>query len=88
MRRGVEIDRKGIHLLATVFALITFYLPEPYASAVLVVLAVSVVAGSWVGSQILERVNERVFTWLYRTVLTLVAVRLVLVDGLELAGLL
>ena len=51
-------------------------------------LAVSVVAGSWVGSQILERVNERVFTWLYRVVLTLVAVRLVLVDGLELLGLL
>ena len=44
VRRGVEIDRKGIHLLATAFALITFYVPEPYASAVLVVVAVSVVA--------------------------------------------
>ena len=43
-RRGVELDRKGIHLLASVSALITFYTPEPYASALLVVVALSVVA--------------------------------------------
>ena len=52
----------------------------------LLALAGCVVAGTWVGSLLLERVNERAFTWIYRGVLTAVALRLVLVDGLALLG--
>ena len=37
----------------------------------------AVVAGTWVGSRILERVSEPAFVVLYRSVLTLVALRLV-----------
>ena len=52
----------------------------------LLALAGCVIAGTWVGSLLLERVNERAFTWIYRGVLTAVALRLVLVDGLALLG--
>lgn len=52
----------------------------------LLALGLSVIAGTWVGSQLLERVDERAFTWLYRGVLTVVALRLVVWDGLALAG--
>ena len=38
----------------------------------------STIAGTWAGSRLLERVNERVFTALYKGVLTLIALRLVL----------
>jgi uncharacterized membrane protein YfcA len=41
-------------------------------------LGAIVVAGTWVGSLLLDRVNERAFGWLYRGVLTAVAARLVL----------
>jgi uncharacterized membrane protein YfcA len=34
-------------------------------------------AGTWLGSRLLDRVDERTFGWLYRGVLTLVALRLV-----------
>jgi uncharacterized membrane protein YfcA len=44
----------------------------------LAALGAIVVAGTWVGSLLLDRVNERAFGWLYRGVLTAVAVRLVL----------
>lgn len=43
----------------------------------LVGLSLLVVAGTWLGTRVLARVNERVFTALYRGVLTLVALRLV-----------
>lgn len=36
----------------------------------------AVVAGTWVGSQLLEQVSERAFVALYRGVLTLIAIRL------------
>ena len=45
---------------------------------VLAVLAACVVAGTWLGSQVLERVNETWFVRIYKTVLTLIAIRLVL----------
>lgn len=45
-----------------------------------------VIVGTWAGSRVLHRVNERVFTWLYRSVLTLVALRLVATPLLEAAG--
>jgi uncharacterized membrane protein YfcA len=37
-----------------------------------------VVAGTWIGSQILERVSERFFRYLYMGVLTAIALRLLL----------
>ena len=40
-----------------------------------------VIAGTWVGSRLLDRVSERAFTILFKTTLTVVALRLVLVDG-------
>lgn len=46
------------------------------------VLALFTVAGTWLGSQLLERLDERGFAWLYKGVLTVVAVRLVVADGL------
>lgn len=44
----------------------------------LVLLSVAVVAGTWLGSRLLERVSERWFIRAYKTVLTLIALRLVL----------
>ncbi len=51
----------------------------------LLVLWAMVVAGTWTGSQLLTHVNERAFTWLYKTVLTVIALRLV-VEGLSVFG--
>jgi uncharacterized membrane protein YfcA len=50
----------------------------------LVILSGMVVAGTWLGSRILDHVSELWFTRLYRTVLTLIAVRLILKEALEL----
>jgi uncharacterized membrane protein YfcA len=50
----------------------------------LLMLSAAVVAGTWLGSRILGRVSEAWFTRLYKGVLTLIALRLVL---LELFGL-
>lgn len=47
-------------------------------------MSVAVVAGTWLGSKLLDRVNEGLFQGLYRAVLTIVALRLVLWDGLGL----
>jgi uncharacterized membrane protein YfcA len=47
-------------------------------------MSAGVVAGTWVGSQLLERVPESLFRGFYRVALTLVALRLVLWDGLGL----
>ena len=46
----------------------------------------TVIAGTWVGSQLLERVDERTFTILFKTVLTGVALRLILWEGWKLLG--
>ncbi len=46
-------------------------------------LAAMVVAGTWAGTQLLERVNERAFTLLYKSVLTLIALRLVVAGALS-----
>ena len=45
--------------------------------AALLLLSACVVAGTWAGSRVLERVNEVWFVRLYKTVLTLIAIRLV-----------
>ena len=47
----------------------------------LALLCALVVAGTWAGSQLLDRVNERAFTLLYKGVLTLIALRLALVEA-------
>jgi uncharacterized membrane protein YfcA len=49
----------------------------------LAVLAAMVVAGTWAGTRLLERVNERAFTILYKSVLTLIALRLVVGGALS-----
>ena len=65
---------------ATGFAFAAFALP-------LALLCVAVVVGTWIGSRILGRVSEIWFTRLYKTVLTAVALRLVLWDGIAVLGL-
>jgi uncharacterized membrane protein YfcA len=55
-------------------------------AVLLALLSVSVIAGTWIGSQVLESVNERWFTRLYKGVLTLVALRLVVWEGLAWLG--
>ena len=57
----------------------------PFA-APLALLSVAVIAGTWTGSRILGHVSEEWFTILYRTVLTLIALRLVAAEGLALLG--
>ncbi len=46
----------------------------------LVLMCVAVVVGTWIGSRILHRVNERWFLILYRVVLTIIALRLVVLE--------
>jgi len=46
-------------------------------AALLALLGAAVVAGTWLGSRILDRVDERTFVRLYQAVLTVIAVRLV-----------
>lgn len=50
----------------------------------LVAAAVCVVAGTWLGSQVLERVSERFFKRLYVGVLTVIALRLLAGEALAL----
>lgn len=47
----------------------------------LVWLCLAVVAGTWLGSRILGAVSETLFVRLYKTVLTLIALRLVILEG-------
>jgi uncharacterized membrane protein YfcA len=47
--------------------------------AVLAILSAAVVAGTWIGSRLLDYVNEVWFIRLYKTVLTVIALRLTLV---------
>ena len=43
----------------------------------LALLCIAVVIGTWLGSRLLERVSEKAFVRLYKTVLTLIALRLI-----------
>ncbi len=61
------------------YGIVGFAYPE-YLTPLLTMSAL-VVAGTWFGSRLLDRVDERSFTILFKTALTLVALRLVLVDG-------
>jgi uncharacterized membrane protein YfcA len=68
------------HLVKIVlFGLAGFALAEH--ALLLLLLAPLVIAGTWAGSLLLDRVPERVFVVLYRSVLTLLALRLVVIDG-------
>ena len=55
-------------------------------SLLLGLLAIFVVLGTFVGSQLLVRVSERGFTWLYKAVLTVLALYLVVSEIPELFG--
>jgi len=57
----------------------------PYATPLLL-LSATTVAGTWLGSLVLDRVSEVWFTRLYKGVLTLIAVRLVLWEVAALSG--
>ena len=50
----------------------------------IVLMSGMVIAGTWTGSRVLERVDERLFTVLFKTALTLVALRLILWEGWKL----
>ncbi|NNL68049.1 MAG: sulfite exporter TauE/SafE family protein [Myxococcales bacterium] len=50
----------------------------------LALLCLAVVVGTWAGSRMLERVSEKAFVRLYKTVLTLIALRLVASVGVGL----
>ncbi len=52
----------------------------------LAMLSLCVIAGTWIGSRMLESVSEAWFTRLYKAVLTLIAIRLVLWEGLAWIG--
>lgn len=53
-------------------------------AAPLALLCALAVAGTWVGSRLLERVNERWFRWIYKAVLTAIALELVAEEGARL----
>ena len=53
----------------------------------LALLCAMVVAGTWLGSQVLEYVSERWFTRIFKTVLTVVALRLIVWEALGWLGL-
>lgn len=65
-----------------VFGVVGFAFGE-YA-ALLAILALMVTAGSWSGSQLLQHVNERAFVVAYKTILTLIALRLVVLELIKL----
>ena len=52
----------------------------------LALLSLCVIAGTWIGSRLLESVSETWFTRLYKAVLTLIAIRLVVWEGLAWIG--
>jgi uncharacterized membrane protein YfcA len=52
----------------------------------LALLSLCVIAGTWIGSQLLESVSETWFIRLYKTVLTLIAIRLVMWEMLAWIG--
>lgn len=73
---GTKAACQGLgHLVKIVLFGVTGFAFASYLP-LLVVCAACVVAGTWVGTQLLERIDERSFTWLYKGILTLIALRL------------
>jgi uncharacterized membrane protein YfcA len=56
-------------------------------AVLLATMSAGVIVGTWLGSRMLDRVSEHAFTRLYKTVLTLIALRLFVWEGLALVGL-
>lgn len=52
----------------------------------LLILSLAVVVGTWVGSRLLDRMSEGSFTWIYKLVLTSIALHLVLSELPDLLG--
>jgi uncharacterized membrane protein YfcA len=50
-------------------------------AAVLGGMCAMVVLGTWIGSRLLDRLDEQLFRRIFQTVLTLIALRIVIVDG-------
>jgi len=74
----------GHFVKIAVFGIAGFVYAE-YALTLLI-LSAMVIAGTWTGSQVLESVNELWFKRLFKTALTVVALRLVILEGLALLG--
>jgi len=55
-------------------------------AGLLVAMSLMVILGTWIGSRLLEYVSELWFKRIFKTVLTVVALRLVLREGLALLG--
>jgi uncharacterized membrane protein YfcA len=55
-------------------------------AGLLVAMSVMVILGTWIGSRLLEYVSELWFKRIFKTVLTVVALRLVVGEGLGLLG--
>ena len=89
-RRGIIGSKAACQSLGHLSKLLIFGLGGftylTFAGPLLLLSAVTV-AGTWLGSQLLERVSELWFTRLYKGVLTLIALRLVLWDGSAAIGL-
>ena len=69
-----------------IFGLVGFAFRD-YAIALLLLCA-AVICGTWLGSQLLEKVSERRFVQVYKTVLTVIALRLLLWEGFQSLGVL
>lgn len=79
-RQGVVGTKAACQVLGhiskiVVFIVVGFSFPE--FAGLLVLLAGAVVLGTWIGSQLLGHVSEKAFIWLYRGVLSVIALRLV-----------
>ncbi|UCE85287.1 MAG: sulfite exporter TauE/SafE family protein [Deltaproteobacteria bacterium] len=84
-RRGVVGTKAMCQVLSHVAKLIVFgSVGFAFADHLFTIglLGVFVIAGTWIGSQLLHRLDERGFLLLYRGVLSLIALRLVVWDGL------
>ena len=66
------------HLTKMIVFVTTGFAFGPYALLLACMIPAAVV-GTWAGSRLLHRVDDVLFTRLYKTVLTLIALRLVLV---------
>ena len=80
-RRQIVGSKAAVQAFGHVTKIVLFgavgFLFLPYAWMLLAMCG-AVVVGTWIGSRLLDYTNERVFQWLYRGVLTLIALRLVI----------
>jgi uncharacterized membrane protein YfcA len=88
-RQGIIGTKAACQALGHVVKIVIFgvagFVYSEYAAALALLCAVTVV-GTWMGSRMLEWVNEVWFRRLYMGVLTIIALRLVLAEGLSALG--